>query len=69
VIGMNSIAAYLIAHLFDRFIPDSFRIHLGPKFFEFAGTGLQPLMLGIAVLLTYWVILLWMYRRKVFLRI
>ncbi len=69
VIGMNSIAAYLIAHLFDRFIPDSFRIHLGPKFFEFAGAGLEPLMQGIAILLAYWLILFWMYRRKIFLRI
>lgn len=69
VIGMNSIAAYLIAHLFDRFIPDSLRIHLGPKFFEFAGAGLEPLMQGIAILLTYWLILFWMYRRKIFLRI
>ena len=69
VIGMNSIAAYLIAHLFDRFIPDSFRIHLGPNFFRFAGTGLEPLMQGMAVLLTYWLILFWMCRRKIFLRI
>ena len=69
VIGMNSIAAYLIAHLFDRFIPDSFRIHLGENFFRFAGAGLEPLMQGIAVLLTYWLILFWMYRRKIFLRI
>ena len=30
VIGMNSIAAYMIAHLFERFITDSFRINLGP---------------------------------------
>ncbi|HTM49597.1 MAG TPA: DUF5009 domain-containing protein [Bryobacteraceae bacterium] len=69
VIGMNSIAAYMIAHLFDRFIVDSFRIHLGKDFFAFFGTGLQPLMQGIAVLGTYWLILLWMYRRKLFLKI
>ena len=69
VIGMNSIAAYLIAHLFDRFVPDSFRIHLGPKFFDFAGAGFEPLLLGIATLLGYWLILFWMYRRKIFLRI
>ena len=30
VIGMNSIAAYMIAHLFEDFISSSFRIHLGP---------------------------------------
>ena len=30
VIGLNSIAAYLIAHLFEHFIVSSFHIHLGP---------------------------------------
>jgi heparan-alpha-glucosaminide N-acetyltransferase len=69
VIGMNSIAAYMIAHLFDRFIVDSFRIHLGKDAFQIFGTGLQPLMQGMAVLLTFWLILFWMYRRKIFLRI
>jgi len=69
VIGMNSIAAYCIAHLFEDFIVSSFRIHLGPNFFAFLGSGLQPLMQGIAVLACYWVILFWMYRRKLFLKI
>jgi heparan-alpha-glucosaminide N-acetyltransferase len=69
VTGMNSIAAYLIAHLWERFIRDSFRIHLGPHAFAFLGSGLEPLLEGFAVLLTYWVVLYWMYRRKLFLRI
>jgi heparan-alpha-glucosaminide N-acetyltransferase len=69
VIGMNSIAAYLIAHLFDRFFVDSFCIHLGPNAFQLFGTGLEPLLRGAAVLLMYWLILFWMYRRKIFLRI
>jgi heparan-alpha-glucosaminide N-acetyltransferase len=69
VIGMNSIAAYLIAELLDRFVEDSFRIHLGPHAFAFFGTALEPLLRGAAVLLTYWLVLLWMYRRKIFLRI
>jgi len=69
VIGMNSIAAYFIAHLFERFISDSFRIHLGAWPFQIFGTGLQPFMTGAAVLMVYWLILFWMYRRKLFLRI
>jgi predicted acyltransferase len=69
VIGMNSIAAYLIAHLFGNFFFSSFRIHLGPNAFKIFGDGLEPFLLGIAVLLCYWLILFWMYRRKVFLRI
>jgi len=69
VIGMNSIAAYLMVHLWERFIIDSFRIHLGKAAFQFLGTGLEPLMRGIAVLLVYWLVMFWMYRRKLFLKV
>ncbi len=69
VIGMNSIAAYLIAHLFEKFIIDSFRIHLGPSAFQFAGAGLEPFFRGAAVLLVFWLMLFWMHRRGIFLRI
>ncbi len=69
VVGMNSIAAYLIAHLWERFISDSFRIHLGRNAFAFFGPGLEPLMRGLAVLGVYWLVLFWMYRKKLFLRI
>jgi predicted acyltransferase len=69
VIGMNSIAAYLIAHLTERFFMDSFRIHLGAHFFAFAGAPYEPFLRGLAVLAGYWLILWWMYRRKLFLKI
>ena len=69
VIGMNSIAAYCIAHFMERFLISSFRIHLGPQFFQFFGTSLEPLLEGAALLSCYWLVLLWMYRRKLFLRI
>jgi predicted acyltransferase len=69
VIGMNSIAAYLIADMVGSYIHRSFEIHFGPNFFRFAGDGFAPTMQGAAILLTYWLILLWMYRRKLFLKI
>ncbi|HTB15250.1 MAG TPA: hypothetical protein VK752_26945 [Bryobacteraceae bacterium] len=69
VIGMNSMAAYLMAHLFESFLADSFRIHLGVRPFQILGTGVEPLMRGIAILLAYWLMLFWMYRRKLFLRV
>ena len=69
VIGMNSIAAYVIAHLWEAFLISSFRIHLGPGVFEMLGTGLLPLLRGLAVLAAYWLVLFWMYRRRLFLRI
>ena len=69
VIGMNSIVAYLLPHLAEEFTIDSFRIHFGPQFFTFLGAGLEPFLRGTAVLLVFWAILCWMYRRKIFVRI
>ena len=69
VIGMNSIAAYMMAHLFERFIISSFRINLGRGLFQVWGTGHEPLLMGIAVLGAYWLMLWWMYKRKLFLKI
>ncbi len=69
VVGMNSIAAYLIAHLWENFIISSLHIHLRYQIFQVLGPGLEPLLLGIAVMAIYWLILYWMYQRKIFLRI
>ena len=69
VIGMNSIAAYCIAHFFEEFFSSSFRIHLGAHFFAFLGAGLEPLLRGAAILACYWLLLFWMYRRRLFLKI
>jgi heparan-alpha-glucosaminide N-acetyltransferase len=69
VIGTNSIAAYLIAHLFENFIVSSFRIHLGERPFQVFGPAAAPVVLGAAVLLVYWWLLFWMYRNKIFLKV
>ena len=61
--------AFQTPFAFEGFLADSFRIHLGADAFRFAGGGLEPLMQGAAVLLSYWLILLWMYKRKLFLRV
>ncbi|MDR3754142.1 MAG: DUF5009 domain-containing protein [Terracidiphilus sp.] len=69
VVGMNSIAAYLIASLCGEFVEGSLRIHLGMRVLNVFGTALEPVVLGSLTLLTYWVVLYWMYRKKIFLRI
>ena len=66
---MNSIAAYLMAHLFEGFIVSSFRINLGAHAFAIFGTGVEPFVEGVAILLVFWLMLYWMYRRKLFLRV
>jgi predicted acyltransferase len=69
VIGMNSIAAYCMAHLFDSFILASFKTHLGREFFKDWSGPYEPLVSGTAVLAVYWLILYWMYRQRIFIRI
>ena len=69
VVGMNSIAAYLIAHLFEDFITGSFRTNLGDGAFQILGPGYYTLLLGGSVLLVDWFLLFWMYRRKLYLKI
>jgi predicted acyltransferase len=69
VVGTNSIAAYLIAHLWEDFIHRNLLTNLGNAPFLIFGQGLQPLLLGATILLIDWLFLHWMYRRKIFLRI
>jgi len=69
VVGTNSIAAYVIAHLWENFIVSTLHIHLGSRIFRSFGPGLEPLIIGIAVMSVYWLILYWMHRRGSFLRI
>jgi len=69
VIGRNSIAAYCLAHLIDDFIRSSFRTHLPKKIFHHWGDAYEPLAAGAAVLAVYWLILLWMDRRKIYLKV
>ena len=69
VIGMNSIAAYCIAHLLDGFISSSLNTHLGASAFKVFGVAYEPLVHGALVLFVMWLLLFWMYRRQIFLRI
>jgi heparan-alpha-glucosaminide N-acetyltransferase len=69
VIGANSIAAYVLAHGPDRFIAKSFEIHCGSKCFAMLGAAYEPLLAGAAVLAVEWLILYWLYRQKIHIRI
>jgi len=69
IIGMNSIAAYCIDHLFDDFIAKNLITNFGKGPFEIFSTTYEPMLHGVAVVLIMWLMLYWMYRRKLFLRI
>ena len=105
VIGMNSIAAYCLAHGFDGYLSRNLTTHLGSKWDARAATWLlqffppaqgageaggvegaavageavstaaelgaiyAPLVSGSVLLLLLWLVLYWMYRRRVFVRV
>ena len=56
-------------HLISGFIVKSFQTHLGKDVFQQFGTRYEPLVTGITLLAVFWLILFWMYRRKIFVRI
>jgi len=69
VIGKNSIAAYLMAHTIDKYIRVAFQTVLGPDVFKTWGPAYAPLAAGVIVLVVYWLILFWMDRRRIYLRV
>jgi len=69
VIGANSIAAYFLAHATNPFFYSTLKTHLRPQVFTFFGPAYQPLLMGIGVLSLTWLVLYWMYQRKLFLKV
>jgi len=69
VIGMNSIAIYVMSWTMEDFVRSSLEVHLGGFFSALVPASLLPVAYGIGVMLVLWGILFWMYRRKIFLRI
>jgi heparan-alpha-glucosaminide N-acetyltransferase len=69
VVGMNSIAMYFLVHVIDGYIVEALRIHLGRGIFDMFGRAFAPIIAGAATLGILWLMLWWMYRRKIFVRI
>ena len=69
VIGANSIAVYIMSWTMEEFVSAALVRHLGPGPFAVFGAPFEPVLTGVGVLLVFWGILYWMYRRKIFLRI
>lgn len=70
VIGLNSIAAYVIADSgFKNFINRALNTHLGQGYDHIFGAAYSSLISGALILLVEWLILYWMYKRKIFIKI
>jgi heparan-alpha-glucosaminide N-acetyltransferase len=66
VVGVNSIAIYLMSQLMRPFVTASLKTHFGQDLF--AGPY-GPLIRGISILLVFWLICLWLYRQKIYIKI
>ncbi len=70
VIGVNSIAAYVIADGgVKAFLSSSLHIHLGQQYDQLFGAAYATLVSGGLVLLLEWLILYWLFKNKIFIKI
>jgi len=75
VVGMNSIVMYCMAQLIGGkggWISQTLQRHFGEGVFTFYGriqAAYQPIVQMSLVLLTMWLVCVWLYRQKIFVRI
>ena len=69
VIGSNSIAIYLMSWTIEHFVSDGLVRHFGRGVFLVLGPPFEAVLRGAAVLMVFWLVLYWMQRRRIFLRI
>jgi predicted acyltransferase len=69
VLGMNSIAAYCMNWVLVGPVAEALVRHLGRGPFLVLGPAFERTLVGASSLLLAWLILLWMHRRRIFVRI
>lgn len=69
VVGLNPITLYCLSQLSGSFVRQQLRIHFGQEIFATLGETWTPMLERASVLLVLWLVVWWLYRRKIFLRI
>jgi heparan-alpha-glucosaminide N-acetyltransferase len=69
ILGMNSIAVYVMSWTMPDFVGAALERHFGKIIAALGGPIFQPVLHGFLILTVFWLIAFWMYRRKIFLRI
>jgi predicted acyltransferase len=69
VAGMNSIALYLMSQTLKPATAKNLKRHFGEGWTMVGDGQYQPLIESCAVLVVFWLIIYWLYRQRVFLRI
>ena len=69
VIGANSIVAYVMSWTIEGWLKQAIERHFGFAIRAWVAEPYRAFFLGCLVLLVFWLILQWLYRRKIFVRI
>jgi len=69
IVGMNSIAVYCMGMLLKPWTARTLKTHLGSDIFNHYGELYAPTTQAVAVGLCFWLVCLWMYRQKFFVRV
>jgi predicted acyltransferase len=69
VVGLNPITMYCLFQLSAGWIKSQTRLHLGQEIFHTLGPEYVSLLERSTVLVVLWLIVYWMYRRKIFVRL
>jgi len=69
VLGMNSIAAYCLDEAFMKPVSEALLRHFTRVPFDLIGPAFEPTLVGAAALALIGLVLWWMQRRKIFIRI
>ena len=75
VVGMNSIVMYVMASLLRGWFRDRLKIHFGQDLFAQVAERLHlgevyvPIVEHVLVLAAMWLVCLWLYQQRIFVRI
>ncbi len=69
IIGANCIFVYVVIHWWNGFIQKNIRTHMGDDIFSTFGSSYEPVVAGAATMLVYWLMLVWMDKNRVRIRI
>lgn len=69
VAGMNSMVLYISGQLLRGWTADLLKRHLNEHIFEIFGEKYAPIVQANLVLLCFWLIVYWLYRQRVFIRV
>lgn len=69
VIGTNSIAMYVLSWISHDFFGSMLNTHFGHAPFQLLGQALEPMLHGAAILAILWLILWWMHRNRIFIKL